>query len=123
VAEPLFDRIGGMEAIMAAADLFYEKVLDDEITRPFFQGVEMDKQTQKLVAFMAWAFGGPDRYKGRDLREAHKDLVLEKKLSDVHFDAVAKHLVATLVELGVAQPLIDESLAIVASTKTAVLNR
>jgi hemoglobin len=119
----LYDRIGGEAAIMAAVDLFYRKVLDDELTRPFFSGLDMMAQTKKQIAFMAWAFGGPSQYKGRDLREAHADLVRQKGLSDAHFDAVARHLDATLTELGIARPLIDEALGIVASTRTEVLGR
>jgi hemoglobin len=71
---------------------------------------------------MTWAFGGPAEYKGRDLREAHGALV-KRGLSDSHFDAVAKHLSATLEELGVEKQLINEALAIVGGTRPEVLNR
>ncbi len=123
MSESLFDRIGGIEAIMAAAEIFYEKVLEDDHTRPFFDDIDVSKQTKKLVGFMAWAFGGPDEYKGRDLRTAHKDLVRKRGLDDSHFDAVATHLVATLNELGVQQSLIDEAVGIVAGTRDEVLDR
>jgi hemoglobin len=119
----LFERLGGEAAIMAAVDLFYGKVLADEVTRPFFAGLDMPAQTKKQVAFMAWAFGGPEAYKGRDLRTAHRRLVAEMGLNDAHFDAVAKHLKATLEELGVAKELIDEALGIVAGARTEVLDR
>jgi hemoglobin len=118
----LYERIGGEGAVMAAVDLFYRKVLADPLTRPFFETLDMAAQTTKQVAFMTWAFGGPDRYKGRDLRAAHAGLVKEG-LSDRHFDAVAGHLQATLQELGVSPGLIQEALGIVASTRKEVLNR
>ena len=82
----------------------------------------MDAQTKKLVAFMAWAFGGPAEYKGRPLREAHAKLV-HRGLDDRHFDAVARHLDATLRELGVAEPLVAEVLGIVGGTRDEVLGR
>jgi hemoglobin len=123
MTQPLFDRIGGMEAIMAATDLFYEKVAADPVTSRFFDDVHMPNQVQKMVAFMTWAFDGPSEYKGRDLRSAHKHLVAEHGLGDEHFDAVAKHLIATLQELNVPQPLIDEAVGIVASTRDEVLDR
>ena len=107
---------------MAAVDLFYEKVMEDELTRPFFAGLDMGKQTTKQVAFMTWAFGGPDEYKGRDLRSAHTGLV-QRGLGDEHFDAVAGHLEATLRELGLADDLIKEALGIVGAQRDAVLNR
>jgi hemoglobin len=119
----LFERLGGEAAIMAAVDIFYAKVLADEVTRPFFAGLDMSAQSQKQVAFMAWAFGGPDAYKGRDLRAAHRRLVTQMGLNDAHFDAVAKHLEATLEELGVAKELIDEALGIVAGVRGEVLDR
>src|SRR5262245_37479958 len=123
MTKSLYERIGGEAAIMAAVDLFYKKVLADHVTRPFFEGLDMPAQTKKQMSFMMWAFGGPKEYKGRPLREAHKKLVDEKGLSDVHFAAVAKHLEATLRELGVTDDLIAEALAIVASTKDEVLDR
>ncbi len=121
--KPLFDRIGGLEAIMAAADIFYEKLLRDPLLARFFENVDIRRQNQKMVAFMARAFQGPTEYKGRDLRTAHSDLVKYHGLTDAHFDAVAVHLAATLKELDVAQDMIDEAIAIVASTRKEVLDR
>jgi hemoglobin len=119
----LYERIGGEAAVMAAVDLFYTKVLADEVTRPFFEGLDMAAQVKKQTAFMTVAFGGPAQYQGRPLREAHQKLVRERGLGDVHFTAVAKHLEATLRELGVADDLVKEALGIVASVKNEVLDR
>ncbi|MEN9580142.1 MAG: hypothetical protein RJA70_3151 [Pseudomonadota bacterium] len=119
----LYERIGGESAIMAAVELFYEKVIEDEVTRPFFAGLDMAAQTKKQMSFMAWALGGPHKYKGRDLRTAHAKLVADQGLSDVHFDAVAGHLQATLQELGVADELVAEAIQIVAGTRNEVLGR
>jgi hemoglobin len=118
----LYERLGGEAAVMAAVDLFYGKVMTDERTRPFFDGLDMAAQTRKQVAFMTWAFGGPTEWKGRDLRKAHAGLV-KRGLGDSHFDAVAGHLEATLRELGVADDLIAETLGIVGGTRTEVLGR
>ena len=60
---------------MAAVPIFYSRVLADDLTRPFFEKLDMETQTKKQVAFMTWAFGGPEDYKGRDLRSAHASLV------------------------------------------------
>ena len=119
----LYDRLGGEAAVAAAVDLFYEKVMADERTRPFFSGLDMPAQIKKQIAFMTVAFGGPNEYKGRDLRTAHARLVKEQGLSDVHFDAVAGHLKATLTELKVSNELVEETLAIVATTRDQVLGR
>lgn len=119
----LFERLGGMEAIMAAVDIFYEKVLADPLLAGFFSGIDMDRQVKKQIAFMATAFNGPNEYKGRDLRAAHRHLVQGRGLGDAHFDAVAGHLKATLEELEVSAELVAEALGIVASTRAEVLDR
>lgn len=107
---------------MAAVDLFYRKVLDDQRTKPFFSNLDMDAQVRKQVSFLTWAFGGPAEQRGRNLRDAHAKL-RARGLSDEHFDAVAQLLEATLVELNVQRPLIDEAMAIVAGTRSEVLGR
>jgi hemoglobin len=119
----LYERIGGEGALIAAVNLFYAKVMADSRTRPYFAKLDMVSQTRKQIAFMAWAFGGPSEYKGRDLKTAHAELVAKRGLSDTHFDAVAHHLRATLVELGVSADDVGEAMAIIASTRPEVLGR
>lgn len=121
--KPIFEEIGGFEAIIAAVDIFYEKIMQDQRLERFFAHLNMDSQQDKMVAFMAWAFGGPEDYKGRDLRLAHQGLVKNMGLNDSHFDAVAEHLQATLQELDVPSPLIQRVLDLVGSTRNEVLNR
>ncbi len=82
----------------------------------------MDKQIGKQKAFLTMAFGGPHNYTGLDMRKGHAHLVA-RGLNDAHFDAVAGNLSDTLKELGVAQPLIDQVLAIAESTRNDVLGR
>ncbi len=108
---------------MAAVDVFYRRVLADATTRPFFEGLDMEAQSKKQIAFLAWAFGGPDEYKGRDLTIAHARLVRDEGLGDAHFDAVAKHLSDTLDELKVPAAEHAEVMEIVAGTRDAVLGR
>jgi hemoglobin len=59
------------------------------------------------------------------MRDAHSALVSQMGLTDIHFDAIAENLVATLVELEVPQALIDEVVQIVGSIshRNDVLNR
>ena len=123
VSASLFDQLGGEMAIMAAADLLYAKLVNDSVTRPFFDGIDMAAQSRKLVGFMAWALGGPEQYRGRPLRDAHAKLVAEQGLSDVHFDAVAKHLENTLLELGYDPSLVEQVLGCIASLRSEVLGR
>ena len=118
----LYERLGGEAAVNAAVDIFYRKVLADPSISDFFDTTDMDEQRNKQKAFLSMVFGGPKEYSGKDMREAHAPLV-EKGLNDSHFDAVAGHLDATLRELGVADDLIGEAMAIAAGTRDDVLGR
>ena len=115
----LYEQLGGAEAMQAAVDLFYERVLADPKINHFFEGRDMGKQRAMQTAFLSMVFGGPATYSGRTLRQAHAGLPLD----DSHFDAVARHLQATLDDLGVPAELADQVMGIAASTRDDVLNR
>jgi len=116
----LFEKIGGEDAVNAAVDIFYRKVLSDDRISQFFEGVDMEKQAAKQKAFLTMAFGGPNNYTGEDMRKGHAHLVA-KGLNDSHFDAVMENLGATLTELSVPGDLIAEAAAIAESTRKDVL--
>ncbi len=121
----LYNKLGGAAAVDLAVEKFYEKVLADERVQHFFAHTDMEQQKQHQKAFMTYAFGGTEYWNGRSMRNAHKELVTQMGLTDSHFDAIAEDLVATLVELGVPQALIDEVVQIVGSVahRNDVLNR
>ncbi len=121
----LYEKLGGAAAVELAVERFYDRVLADERVSHFFAGLDMARQKQHQTAFMTYAFGGASHWDGRPMRQAHADLVQRLGLSDQHFDAIAEDLVATLQELEVAEPLIQEVVAVVgaASHRNDVLNR
>ena len=122
MSQSLYERLGGEPAVNAAVDIFYRKVLSDPSISNFFDDTDMDAQRAKQKSFLTMAFGGPNDYTGKDLREAHKPLV-DQGLNDSHFDAVAGHLQSTLEELNVPADLTNEVMTIAASTRDDVLNR
>ncbi len=117
----LYERIGGEAAVGAAVDLFYSKVLADRKISHFFDDVDMNNQRGMQKAFLTMAFGGPHNYTGRSLRAAHERHV-ERGLNQSHFNAVAGHLQATLLELKVPGNLIQDVMTIAGSTHDDVLN-
>lgn len=119
---PLFERIGGKEAVTETVMRLYKRILGDALLCPFFEDINVDRLRSSQTAFVTMAFGGPNEYMGASLRKAHERLVA-RGLSDAHFNAVAGHLKAVLEELGVADDLIAEALAIVETTRHDVLNR
>jgi hemoglobin len=119
----LYDDLGGEAAINLAVDNFYRKVLADDLISSFFDDVDMEDQAAKQKAFLTMAFGGPNNYTGKDMREGHKHLVKEKGLNDAHFDRVVKLLGDTLAELGVPADKIKQVADVAESTRTDVLDR
>ena len=122
MSQSLYEKIGGETAVNAAVDIFYRKVLGDERINQFFEGIDMERQAAKQKAFLTFAFGGPNNYTGKDMRDGHAHLVA-RGLNDSHFDAVMEHLGATLKELNVPDELIAEAAAIAESTRNDVLGR
>ncbi len=119
----IFDEIGGEPAVSATVDVFYEKVLADPLLKPFFDGIDMDDQSRKQKAFFTTIFKGATVAADAYMRSAHEALVRDKGLSDEHFDAVARHLHATLEELNVPSHLADQIMSAAAGLRDAVLNR
>ena len=118
----LYDDLGGAAAVNAAVDIFYRKVLKDERINRFFAGVDMNKQAAKQKAFLTMAFGGPNNYTHKDMREGHAHLV-KQGLNDSHFDAVVENLGTTLKELKVPDHLIAQVAAVAETTRNDVLGR
>ena len=116
----LYQKLGGQPAIDAAVESFYKKVLADDRIKHFFGDINMTAQRRKQKAFLSAAFGGPIPWTGKDMRKAHENL---PGLNETHFNAVAENLQKTLEELKVPKDLIDQVMAIAASTKDDVLNR
>lgn len=115
----IYARLGGQGAIDAAVDLFYVKVLADDRVNFFFEDINMKAQVRKQKEFLGAALGGPTPWEGKDMRAAHKNL----EITEADFGVIAEHLLASLEELNVPEPLIGEIMAVVGSVKNAVLNR
>ena len=96
--QSLFNRIGGEPAIQATITEFYKRVLADPLLKPFFRDVDMSWLKQQQFDFFVGALGGPQRYRGADMKTAHRHLAIEEK----HFAQVATHLVGALKSLNFA---------------------
>lgn len=119
--DTVYDRLGGKQAVAAAVDIFYAKIVADDTIRRFFEGIEMKRQKAKQRMFLTMVFGGPVKYTGRDIATAHarlKDMGMAKE----HFLSVAGHLESTLRELDVPEDLTREVMHHVSSYETEVLS-
>jgi hemoglobin len=100
----VYDRIGGKDAVSAAVDSLYDRLLADPELAPRFEGTDMTRQKSHMRAFIASALGGHEIYQGRDMHAAHARM----RITGREFDRVVDHLVATLVSLSVPISLIEK---------------
>jgi hemoglobin len=100
----IYDRLGGHDALKVAVDQLYDRLVADPELAPYFAGRDVGRLARHMRPFIAAAVGGPDLYRGRDMRAAHAGL----DISGAHFDRTVGHLVAVLRDLGVDQSLIAE---------------
>lgn len=115
-ATPLFVTYGS-RLTSGVAEVFYDLVLDDPKLSPFFDGVNIDALREHMADMLCVIAGGPNIYKGRDLKLAHADY----KITRDDFARVVVHLRAALVEMQIAEPDIKDVLSAVATAEDDVV--
>jgi hemoglobin len=116
----LYDELGGSEAIQAALDRFYEKVMADPPVATFFDGLDVDRIKAKQQKFWAIALGGEAEYDGRDLSTAHAG-PRGQGLDESLFHRFVGHFRSTLEEFGVPEDKIEQAMAVTDRHKGEVL--
>ncbi|MDX1580615.1 MAG: group 1 truncated hemoglobin [Alphaproteobacteria bacterium] len=119
----LLDQIGGRDALNAAVDDFYVRVLADDRVNGFFKPIDMDIQAKRQKRFLAQLLEGKAKDPAGYMRSAHSKLVHEDGLNDAHFDAIAEHLQATLESYGVKGELLETIMGAVGALRDPVLDR
>jgi hemoglobin len=86
----LFEQIGGSKELEHIVCDFYQNILmDDSISIFYIENVSDIAQLHHLMQdFLTMLLGGPNEYKGRDMKEAHKHMPIEMR----HFDTVWGHM-------------------------------
>jgi hemoglobin len=120
--DTLYELIGGRQAVHAAVESFYQKVLADPALRHFFDQTDVPHQVGRQSMFLSMVLGGRVVYTGKDMRGAHAG-AREKGLNDSHFDAFLKHFRATLEEANVPPDKLERVVALLESHRAEVLGR
>ncbi|GAA5068512.1 group I truncated hemoglobin [Nocardia callitridis] len=103
---PIYDKIGGHEALEVVVEDFYVRVLADDELAGFFSGTNMNRLKGKQVEFFAAALGGPEPYTGAPMKQVHQG----RGITMHHFGLVAGHLGDALKEAGVPGDIIADIL-------------
>lgn len=119
--KPLFERLGGTPAITAVVDSFVNTAAANPkvnfLRNGKFKGLNVAHLKSQLVDFISMATGGPNKYQGRDMKNAHAGM----KITAAEFNALAGDLSATLDKFKVPAAEKNELMAIAASTQKDIV--
>jgi hemoglobin len=113
----LFDAIGGEAKVRAVILALYDKLFDDPMVGFLFEAKDKGRIVEQQVAFTCRFLGGPHRYEGKPLPEAHAAL----PLLPGHFDRRHRLLEQVLDQQGVPDDVKRVWLRIDESLRTSVL--
>jgi hemoglobin len=113
----LYEAIGGEEGVRAVLRSLYDKLFSDPIVGFLFAGKDKEHIVEQQVLFTCSFLGGPQRYTGKSLPDAHAALPLQKG----HFDRRHRLLEQTLVEKGVPPEVVRVWLRIDESLRASVM--
>jgi hemoglobin len=112
-----YERLGGIEAITAIVQDFRDRVAADDRINLKFARTDLARLTKMLIDQVCEATGGPCRYNGRSMKEAHAGM----KVTKGEFDALVDDLVATLKQFKVPSAEQGEILAILGPLKSEIV--
>lgn len=122
--KPLYERLGGKKAIEAVVEDFVARVASDERINGFFKDAASDPKRlarlkMNLVNQICQASGGPCKYKGKDMKTAHRGM----GVTEAAFGALVEDLVATLDKFKVPEAEKRELLGLLAPMKGDIVEK
>jgi len=113
----LYERLGGINAITAVVENFRDRVAGDTRINQKFAQTDLGRLRKMLIDQICEAAGGPCRYTGRSMKDAHKGM----KVTSGEFDALVQDLVASLNQFKVGKKEQDEVLGVLGPLKTDIV--
>lgn len=115
----LYDRLGGKKAIKAVVAKFVSNVGGDQRINHYFAKTNLTHLKAMLVDQICEGSGGPCKYKGRDMKTAHKGM----GITDADFNALVEDLVKALDKFKVAKQEQDDLLGILGPMKGDIVGQ
>lgn len=117
--ESLFAQLGGEPKLRASVDKLVEIMLVDERINFTFADTDIDKFKGLLYDQLCELTGGPCKYLGRDMIEAHKKL----NTTNEQFNALAEDLYKAFDEVGVPYRVQNRVMALLAPMQPQVVDK
>lgn len=115
----LYDRLGGKTAITAVVDDFVARVAADARINKFFEGTDIKTLKMHLVNQICEASGGPCKYTGRTMKQAHMGM----GVSTADFNALVEDLVAALDKFKVGKTEKNQLLSILGPMQKDIVEK
>ena len=120
MAQPtLYERLGGKPAITAVVDDFVGNVANDTRINKRFANADIPRLKSRLVDQVCEATGGPCKYTGASMRDAHTGM----KITDAEFNALVEDLVKSLDKFKVPAKEKNELLGALGGMKGDIVGR
>jgi hemoglobin len=113
----LYERLGGITSITAVVEDFRDRVANDDRINQKFAQTDLGRLRKMLIDQVCEAAGGPCKYTGRSMKDAHAGM----KVTSGEFDALVQDLVTTLNHFKVGKKEQDEILAVLGPFKTDIV--
>ncbi|HET8957991.1 MAG TPA: group 1 truncated hemoglobin [Microcella sp.] len=94
----LYERLGGEAGLDRAVRELSDRIKVDPVLGRFFAHLDYDAIVQHRSDYLIAILGGPERYTGQGMREAHRHLAL----SDEHMDTFLRLVRETLTDCDVS---------------------
>ncbi len=117
--KPLYDRLGGKDAITAVVEKFVGIVVADDRINGFFKNADAANLKKQLVDQICAATGGPCKYTGKDMKTTHAGMGVK----EADFNALVEDLVKALDEFKVPEKEKGELLGALASMKGDIVTQ
>jgi hemoglobin len=115
----LYDRLGGKPAITAVVDDFVGNVAGDARINQFFARTNIPRLKTMLVDQICEASGGPCKYTGKSMPEAHRGM----GVTDADFNALVQDLVKSLDKFKVPEREKSELLSALGGLKPQIVGK
>jgi hemoglobin len=122
--DALYKSLGGKKAITAVVDEFVSRVAGDSRINGFFQQTASDPKRlaafkMKLVDQICEASGGPCKYTGKSMKDAHAGM----GISSADFNALVEDLVGALDKFHVKEADKNTLLSVLGPMKSDIVEK
>lgn len=118
-SDVLYQALGNKEGIRKIVDELLLIVQDDTRINESFLDADIERLAELLTEQFCDLSGGPCKYSGRDMQEAHADF----KISVAHFNALAEDLQKAMDKQGVPSRTQNKLIAKLAPMQRTIVNK